>query len=271
MEDTQQQEPVPYNEHNVLLQPKDLMNLLSEYGVSQSYKCIDVYRCAMVHKSYCTRKNENFVEGNVTCPANCIPLQEESNERLEFLGDSVLGMVIASYLYERYPDENEGFLTRLRTKIVNGKMLAHLCKLVGLEKFILLSKQIEDNNGRTISNILEDAFEAFIAAIFLDYGFETVKEWIINVVETHLDFSELIRQNTNYKDQILKYFQQNYGHLPRFYEIDVDSNTFNHKVFKVCLKDKHDNVISVGTGKSKKEAENDASQNALKKLCSELL
>lgn len=260
---------VPYNEKNRLLSDADLSMLLNEYGVTAKYNNIDIYRCAMVHKSYCTRKNENFYEGNIECPPNCIPLQEESNERLEFLGDSVLGTVIAAYLFERYPDENEGFLTRLRTKIVNGKMLAKLCKTVGLNKYILLSKQIEDNDGRNISNILEDSFEAFLAAVYLDFDYQTAQSFIINVIETHLDFSELIITNTNYKDQILKYFQHTHGYIPKFYEVDVETNSHNHKTFKICLRDKHNNIISRGQGSSKKDAENMAAKTALESLCIE--
>lgn len=258
----------PFNNANVLIAEADLKKILGTYGVTQPVKDIDIYRCAMVHKSYCTRKNENFVEGNQNCPADCLPLQEESNERLEFLGDSVLSIAVASYLFERYPDENEGFLTRMRTKLVNGKMLARLSKIVGLHRFIMISKQIEENDGRAISNILEDAFEAFLAAIYLDFGYEVAKEWVINVIEEHLDFSELVRQNNNYKDQILKHFQQNYGYIPRFYEQDIESFN-NHKVFKVVLKDNQDNVVSTGTGASKKEAENDAAKAALQKMCVE--
>ena len=259
---------LPYNTKNTLMMDSHLKAILSAYDVTEPFNNLDVYRCAMVHKSYCTRKNENFYDGNTECPPGCLPLQEESNERLEFLGDSVLSIAVASYLYERYPDENEGFLTRMRTKLVNGKMLARLCKIIGLEKYILISKQIEDNDGRGISNILEDAFEAFLAAIYQDFNYETAKTWIVSVIENNLDFSELVMQNHNYKDQILKYFQQNYGYMPRFYEQNVETLN-NHKVFKVCLKDSNDNIISIGTGCNKKEAENVAAKIALETLCVE--
>lgn len=258
----------PYNPLNTLISQDDICKILSTYGVKEKPNNIGLYRCATVHKSYCTRKNENFVDGNVSCPKNCLPLQEESNERLEFLGDSVLGMIVAGYLFERYPDQNEGFLTKVRTKLVNGKTLAKLCKMIGLEKFILISRQIEENNGRNIANILEDAFEAFLAAVYLDFGFNVVRDWLVDFLESNIDFSELIRQNTNYKDQLLKYFQQTQGYLPKFFEIDVECVN-NHKIFKVCLKDCNENVISVGTGNSKKEAENDASKTALESLCIE--
>ena len=261
---------LPYNTKNALLTVNDVVNILAAYGVQTPPQNIDIYRKAFVHKSYCTRKNENFVTGNTKCPAGCLPLQEESNERLEFLGDAILNVTVATYLFERYPSENEGFLTRMRTKLVNGKMLAHLSKIVGLEKFILMSKQIEEGDGRANTNILEDTFEAFIAAVQFDLGLETSREWIINVMESNLDFSDLVKLNNNMKDIILKYYQQNFGYPPKFYEVDVTIEG-KTKMFKVCLKDINGAIISDGSGRTKKEAEQDAAKKAIMMQCPEYL
>lgn len=258
---------LPYNNKNILIDDESLGKILKTYGIEGGFKDINTYRMAFVNKSYCTRKNENFVDGNVNCPEDCLPLQEESNERLEFLGDSILSITVADYLFERYPRENEGFLTRMRTKLVNGKMLAYLSKEVGLNKYVMISKQIEENNGRKNLNILEDVFEAFIAAIYQDLGFEMAREWIINIIETHLDFSELVSQNNNFKDMLLKHFQQNFSYLPRFFEMNVDSDSAKNKIYTVCIKDKNDNIISIGKGSNKKDAENDAAKKALKQYC----
>lgn len=264
---------LPYNPKNVLIGNDGLVNILSTYGVMEAYKDINLYRKAFVHKSYCTRKNENFIDGNINCPDGCLPLQEESNERLEFLGDSVLNIVVADYLYERYPNENEGFLTKMRTKLVNGKMLAFLSKKVGLDRYVLISKQIEDNEGRKNLNILEDCFEAVIAAVYLDFGFngfEIAKTWIIGVIEEYLDFCELIKQNHNYKDLLLKYFQQNDGYSPKFYEQSIETNPVNAaKIYTVCVKDNRGNVMSVGKGNNKKDAESDAARQALNQYTKE--
>lgn len=263
----------PYNNKNVLITDDQILCILNTYGVTRKPRDFDVYRKAFVHKSYCTRKNENFVEGNVNCPEDCQPLQEESNERLEFLGDSILNMVVASYLFERYSDENEGWLTRLRTKLVNGKMLAHLSRLLEFNRHITISKQIEENEGRFNSNILEDAFEAFIAAVYQnygeEYGFKEAQTWIIGVLETHIDFSELIKQNHNYKDQFLKYFQHNYSYIPKFYEVKVDTTNNNQKIYTICIKDNNDTILSIGKGGSKKEAENVAAKLALERYTNE--
>lgn len=259
-------EATPYNERNVLISASEVVDILKKFDITLSIRDVNFYRKAFVHKSYCTRKNENFVNGNVNCPDGCLPLQEESNERLEFLGDAVLNIVVADYLFERYPDENEGFLTRLRTKLVNGKMLAYLSNEIGLHKYILISKQIEENEGRLNQNILEDAFEAFIAAIYLDFGeegFHMAKTWIVSVIENTLDFTDLIQQNNNYKDMLLKHFQQNFSYIPRFFEVNVETCSNNQKIYTVCVKDNNDNILSVGKGGSKKEAENNASRNAM--------
>ena len=261
---------LPYNSKNRLINENELYKILREYGVESLINDLGMYRKAFVHKSYCTRKNENFVDGNVNCPEDCLPLQEESNERLEFLGDAVLNITIADYLFERYPDENEGFLTRMRTKLVNGKMLSQLSSKVGLDNYVLISKQIEENEGRKNLNILEDCFEAFIAAVYLDQNFETAKDWIIGVVENFIDFPELIKQNHNFKDLLLKYFQQNFGYSPRFYEMSVETNMNNNsKIYTVCIKDNKNNVISIGTGGNKKDAENDSAKKALTQYTSE--
>jgi ribonuclease-3 len=149
-------------------------------------------------------------------------------------------------------------------------MLAHLSEIVGLARFIILSKQIEEGDGRMNTNILEDAFESFIAAVHFDVGPQHAKEWIINVIENNLDFSELVKMNNNYKDIMLKYFQQNFGYIPKFYEIEVRSDG-KAKLFKLCLKDNKDIVISTGEGRSKKEAENMAAKRAIQQFCPEYL
>lgn len=257
------QDTLPYNPLNVLLQERDVVKLLDN---GTEIHDINLYRKAMVHRSYCTRKNENFVNGNTQCPEGCLPLQEESNERLEFLGDAVLNLIVAGYLYERYPDENEGFLTKLRTKLVNGRMLGHLCGTLGLQKFVIISKQIEDAGGRLNYKILEDTFEAFLGAIYIDHGengFNVARCWLVNFLESNIDFSDLVVNNNNHKDSLLKYFQHTYSTQPRFIELSVEGSHQGGKVYTICVKDKNDVVIGTGRGGTKKIAENEASRSAL--------
>lgn len=259
------EEIVPYNPRNSLLTTEQLNELLKSNGVHLPFSSIVIYRMAFVHKSYCTRRNENFVNGNVNCPQDCLALQECSNERLEFLGDSVLNLVVAQYLYERFPESEEGFLTKIRTRLVNGQMLAVLSEKIGLDRYVMVSKQIEDNGGRKNLKILEDTFEAVIGAIFLDYGeagFAAARDFIVDIIESNIDFSELITANNNYKDMLIKYFQHNMNYLPRFFELSVNNNATG-KEYVVCIKNKEGLAIATGTGGNKKAAENDAARNGL--------
>src|SRR5210317_83881 len=116
----------PFNNTNIILNESDLNNFFKNHNVDYQFKNINLFRNAFVHKSYCCMKNTNFTDSNISCPEDCLPLQEMPYERLEFLGDSILGYIIAKYMYIRYPDQPEGFLSKMRTKIVNGKMLGFL-------------------------------------------------------------------------------------------------------------------------------------------------
>lgn len=282
------EEGLPYNPNNKVLQEHDLRQLFDDHGLEGiQFHNINLYRNAFIHRSYCTMKNADFVTGNERCPPDCIPLQEMSYERLEFLGDAILGMVVARYLFERYPDQNEGFLSMMRTKIVNGKMLGSLGQKIGFHQFALISKQIEDAQGRTNYKTMEDIFEAFIAAIYLDFqnesdtqkmpvslasliplsgaGFHIAETWIVSILEKYLDFVDLIQTQTNYKDMLSKYMQNNLQDAPRFYEVNVDKRgkNSNSAVFTYCVKDKTGAVIGSAKGTSKKDAENNAALVAL--------
>jgi len=252
---------LPYNPSNRILTNDDLSKILGKYIPIND---INIFRNAFVHRSYCTRKNENYINGNVKCPKDCLPLQEESNERLEFLGDAVLNLIIGKYLYERFPDENEGFLTKMRTKLVNGSMLAHLASILNLSSYIIVSKQVEDSNGRNNKNIMEDCFEALLGAMLLDSNMNIlpVYDWLTTFIEENVDFSELITSNTNFKDIVIKHFQHSNGWIPKFFSEDVQTRK-NVKVFFVNMKDPEGKLLAKGQGNTKKQAENDCSRNAL--------
>lgn len=278
---------LPYNPSNVLLQADDLRKFFDENGLEGvQFHNLNLYRNAFVHRSYCTMKNHDFDVGNQRCPPDCLPLQEMSYERLEFLGDAILGMVVAHYLVVRYPDQDEGFLSRLRTKIVNGKMLGHLADLVGFPKFVILSKQIEESLGRQNYKTMEDVFEAFIGALYMDFqneaddvvlpsgldnlqsapfmggGFFVAQAWIISILERFIDFSDLIQAKTNFKDMLVRFMQQRNSDAPRFFEVSVAMQK-GQKVFTYTVKDKAGAILGTATGMSKKDAENNAAKAAL--------
>ena len=272
----------PYNEKNILISQEDVNKILERFEINLKCINIDLYRKSLVNKSYVTRKNENIISGNEKCPNNCLPLQEESNERFEFLGDSVLSTTVANYLYKRYPEQNEGFLTKMRSKLVNGYMLSELCTHIGLNKWVIISKQIEESGGRENYKILEDIFEAFICAIFMDFntlknseldtntiglGFQICEKWIINVIEDYVDFAELIKQNNKYKNKLIKYYQHTYLKTPKFFESNIDVIN-GKKIFTIVIKDDNEQILGIGKSDSKKKAEQVASENVLNELLS---
>ena len=274
----------PYNNKNVLLQTADLQEIFNNNGLNNiKFKNIDLYRVAFVHKSYCTMKNIDFDKSNINRPADCLPLQDMSYERLEFLGDSLIGMIVANYLYNRFPDQNEGFLSKIRTKIVNGRMLGYLSNKIGFPKFAIISKQVEETGGRDNFKIMEDIFEAFIGALFLDFqteydkvqlpnninispftgaGYFIVESFIIYIIENYIDFCELIRIKNNYKDMLVSYMMHNLQDVPKFYEVKILMKD-NMRIFTYCIKDRNNAIIATSTGSNKKEAENNTAKEAL--------
>jgi len=260
---------LPYNEANCLLSEDDVRHIFVQYGLDMKPFHIDIYRTAMVHCSYCTRKNETFIDGNVDCPPQCLPLQETSNQLLEFLGDTVISTVVGKYLYDRYHTrENEGFLTKMRTKIVNGNSLAEFCNFTTIPKYVIISKQIEAANGRQNKKILEDMFEAFVGAMYSDFSshcdnaMKLCEIWLIGLMETNIDFSQLVLSNANYKDIFIKKCQHTFNYIPRFYEVNNDGNA-NGRRYDMCIKDQNMVVLSTGSGPTKRVAENNAAFNAL--------
>lgn len=248
----------PYNFNNKLITKEDIINIMQTLNINDfKVNDLSLYQKAMVHKSYC--ELPEYQEFNFP-GENCLPLQKEAYETLEFLGDSILGSIVASYIYERFHlihNQKEGFLTKLKIRLVCGENLSMFSKNLSLEKFLIISKHIEDKcSGRNNSNILEDIFESFIGAMYLDHNYEVVKQFLIRVIEESFDFTEILLKDNNYKDQISRYFQQNFKIYPKYETIKVDE-IFQSKILK------ENNIICVGKGISKKKAEQDVSKKAL--------
>ena len=305
----------PWNQNNKLINRYQLEALLRKYGIDTPINNLEYYHDAFSHKSYCEKKNLGDDVILAEHPESCLKLRKVSNERLEFLGDSILGAVVAHYLYERYPDQDEGFMTRLKIKLVNGETLAFFSKLINLNEYILISRHVEDRcNGRDSIKILEDCFEAFLGAIYLDFsdnysfdwivnyiealekrvkmfennsslsedekfkfkdirrdilrsflcgpGYNVVQTFLINIIEEYIDFGELVANDTNYKDRLLRYFQQTFQITPKYQMISQEGQPHD-RVFRMSVLDKDGEVLAIGEGRTKKKAEQMASKKAL--------
>jgi len=265
------------NEHNIYITTKYIEAILKKYGIIYKVKNLDQYQKAMIHKSYQIHddnywnthrsKNMNKDLEPIDDPSKAIPLQKESYERLEFLGDAIIHAILAEYIFKRYDSEQEGFMTRLRTKIENGDTLAELTKIMNLEKYILISRYIEKNGGRyNNKNILEDTFEAFIGALFLDGGFDICKKFIIKLIEDVIDFAQLLYKETNFKDLLLQHCHRKKWFDPEYGTYDI-SGPAHKKMFTEYVMIKTDindeGEVTIGFGSSKKKGEQDAAKNAL--------
>ena len=241
---------------------------------------------AFIHKSYCKnndfKKNEKFF-GNIDAInindekyKDIMPLQDDSNEVLEWLGDGIIQSISAIYLFKRYNKQREGFLTKIRSKLVKTETLAKLALSLNFDKYLIVSKHIEIIcNGRKNARILEDSFEAFIGAIFTYFGsknesdgFNICKTFIINIIEQNIDITDLIMNDDNYKDQLMRYYQKTYGgKFPKYEQKTIITSLNEHgisnKKFHMIVRDNDNVIIGEGIAKSKKEAEQKAAKAGL--------
>lgn len=187
-----------------------------------------------------------------------------SNERLEFLGDAVLGFVTAEHLFNEFPEHDEGFLTRLRAKIVNGQALASFATQLGLGSVILLSDNMDQSGGRENPTILADAFEAVIGALYLDLGEEAARTFIQEKILEEIDLLDLAHQRDNYKSLLLEHVQSLGWPQPR-YRVTHEEGPSHEKTFtvEVILNDKS---YGQGQARSKKKAEQAAAGEAIDRL-----
>lgn len=272
--------PFIINEHNKLITTEFINNILKKYNINFSVKNIDNFNIAMTHISYLIRDN-NF-KGNkakqyqqqigdvepIDDIRNGLPLRTQSYERLEFLGDAIIHAVLAEYLYKRYHDEDEGFMTKLRTKIENGDTLSQLARSLNMHEYVVISRYIEKLGSREKNNhIIEDIFEAFIGALFIEAGFEICRKFLTELIEKEIDFANLLYVETNFKDKLLQYFHKMKWEDPKYGDLDI-SGPENKKIYTMyvkCVQHPNDKGKIVGTGcaNSKKKGEQEAAKNAL--------
>ena len=202
---------------------------------------INLYKLALLHKS----KNKN-----------------ESNERLEYLGDAVLNLIVAEYLFKKFPFKDEGFLTKIRSKIVSRESLNNLGRKVGLKE--LINFKNVDEYSKNYKSIYGDALEAIIGAVYLDVGFEYCQEYIVkNIIIPYYNFDELVNKTHNFKSKILEWSQKE-KKLIKFStkKITLKNNSSQFESILII----ENKEISKGFGSNKKNAEKDASRLACEKL-----
>lgn len=213
--------------------------------INYQFKDKALLKRALMHTSYC---NEVKAPGG-------------SNERLEFLGDSVLSVVVSEYLFLHYKKLQEGELTKLRASLVCEKALAVFAKEIRLGEFLLLGKGEQQNGGYERPSILSDAFEALLAAMFLDGGMEVVKPFVLHFVKKEMSHREDGEAFHDYKTQLQEIIQRN-REEELVYILVGEEGPDHDKSFTVEVR-LNSNVIGKGTGHSKKQAEQLAAKQAL--------
>ncbi|MCX6168009.1 MAG: ribonuclease III [Ignavibacteriales bacterium] len=192
------------------------------------------------------------------------PEFQKSNERLEYLGDSVLSLVIGKYLFEKYPYEEEGFLTKSRSLLVNRESLASAADSIGLQNYILYNQRYLKDTVEGIQSILADALEAIIGAIYLDHGLASAEKFIINQLVKPLEEGDSFLMDTNYKGQLLEFTHAHKMASPH-YIVTAEEGPAHNKEFTIQVF-VGEELMGTGLGKNKKTAEQMASQTALQKL-----
>jgi ribonuclease-3 len=220
--------------------PNDLKKL--EKILGYQFENPELLNKALTHKSYATE---------VSC--------SEFNERMEFLGDSILSAVTADFLYHKYPDQDEGKLSQLKSQIVSGLNLSKWARDLKLGNFIYISKGEEANGGRQRESILSNTLEAVIAALYLDAGFPVAKEFILKYL---VSLKRVVI--TDQKSKLQELIQSEYQTLPE-YRVLSESGPDHEKVFEVGVFLRKE-LLGLGSGRCKKDAQQGAAKKALRLL-----
>lgn len=201
---------------------------------------------ALTHSSYANQSGLPYIE---------------HNERLEFLGDSVLSLVVSEFIFKKFKSKPEGKLTKIRANMVCESSLFERAKKINLGDFILMGKGEEITGGRERVSILADAYEALIAAIYIDGGIEPVRDFIISNLCGSMENDNAGTDDKDYKSRLQEHVQREQG-ISIKYEIESEEGPAHNKVFfaKVSLNDRE---VGKGRGRSKKEAEQEAAKSAL--------
>ncbi|MDR1952732.1 MAG: ribonuclease III [Elusimicrobiota bacterium] len=207
--------------------------------ISYKFNDIEILRTALTHSSYAS---EFALKSN--------------NERMEFLGDSILGFIVVENLYKKFPEYKEGELSQLKSKIVSAHSLSAWAKEISLGDFVYLGKGQDTKKARGRENLLCDSFEALIGAIYLDGGVEEAKNFILKFLHKPPSF-----ETTDFKSKLQEIIQSQYAVLPE-YKVLKETGPDHNKYFEMAVYLRK-RLLGVGKGHSKKEAEQFAAQKAI--------
>jgi len=210
---------------------------------------LELLNVALTHSSYANQQNLNY---------------NQHNERLEFLGDSVLSMAVSDYLYKKYKTKHEGKLTRMRAGVVCEAALVEISKKLNVSKYLRIGKGEELSGGREKDSLLADACEAVIASIYLDRGFDEARDFVLSHLISKIDTIVKDHNYNDFKSKLQEYVQKNLMAAIK-YNVKEESGPAHDRLFQIELY-LDNKCYGIGIGKSKKEAEQNAAKEALKNL-----
>jgi ribonuclease-3 len=206
---------------------------------------LELYKLATMHSSIAKENGQGF---------------KESNERLEYLGDAILGAAVADYLFKKFPYKDEGFLTEIRSRIVNRESLNQLARKIGIASIV----QFDQKNAQLQQVILGNTLEALVGAVYLDKGYLSCKKFVISkLIAPNFDIEEVINSNSNFKSKVIEWGQRE-GKDVRFEIINIKKGKVHKEFTAQVLIDNE--AVGVGFGNSKKKAEQDAAFKTCEKL-----
>ena len=227
----------PYNEKNIEIKKENIKEILEKYHVFYEIHDMEIWKRAFVNSSYTKTKDIKYNSK----PYNCLELKTKSNERLEFIGDGILELITKYYLYKRFPNSDEGFMTEKKICLVKNDHIGKLCYKLGLHKWLLISKNAEEKKNRTNYKKLGCLFEAFLGALFLDsnkikindmnfpdnyflmgYGIQYCQIFIENIYNEIVDWEEILENDDNYKNILQVKIQKEFKCTPEYKIINQD-------------------------------------------------
>lgn len=236
------------NAHRKKIRYRQLVRL--EKNLSLKFKNRSLLNRSLTHRSYI---NEAYGKKSVS-----------DNERLEYLGDSVLALVVNEYLFKIYPDYPEGQLAKIKSAVVSEPFLAKAARTINLGEYLLMGKGEESTGGKNRSSILANAFEALIGAIYLDLGFKASRKFILTYLKSDIERIDSLTYLRDPKTTLQEYVQKTYKTRPEYYvKLETGPDHEKHFTVELCINEKK---VSTGNGSSKRKAEKDAAINALKMI-----
>jgi dsRNA-specific ribonuclease len=239
----------PYNPRNKRITRLDIERYFSAHGVDHPVYDMRTFECAMVHRTYIARSAKDVEEAGAVlapCPPSVVPLALQSNERLEFIGDGIIELVVKEYLYRRYPQENEGFLTEKKITIVKNETLGRLCREERLAPWYLVSAHAEETGVRTNDKKLGGLLEAIVGALYVDVSevkdrgvaYETCFRYVSSLIEKHIDWQKLMIENDNHKNTLQILIQKEFKTTPTYVDLGAPEGEGYRMAVMLVLGDK---------------------------------